>query len=551
MQNVEIRQLDLSPRYRAHLLKAQYTTVAEVLLTPLHQLRQRTNLSHSDVDQLVADLSQAVLSSEGPKCSSVAQLVGLESERTLRGGKISFGDPEIDLLFDGGVRVGSLTEIAGQSASGKTHLCLQLALQVQLPVSQGGLSGGALFISSEGTLSSHRLLSLATHMPTDFAEPGHPTQARNVWDYLDNVHTEKSPDVDTLEAVVSYVAPAAIERINARAASNAVDPDLVSLMGQGDELVASQYLADNRNTPPRPPLPIRLVILDSIAAPVRATHENVSSGFVERSKELTSIGDKLKRIAHVYHCAIVVVNQVADVFERTGPLPSHLTETPPAQLDSPDRNSFQPRTPIAMTPMSQLPTSSSTIMPPPSRFFATPSNLSRTSSTSSSYSRYSHSNTDPLPPPHVQLSLPSLLYTRFQSPHSTGASVIPPSPYSTKVAAALSTPWTNLINTRILCMISRRGGMGGVKREMNVVFGPDVKRGKLEYELWEDGVRSLGEVEWREELWVQDQKDEEGESMEVDQEADGAVGGEGEEEMLWSQEWEQAASTLEQRNGGP
>ncbi|GAA5951572.1 hypothetical protein JCM3765_005974 [Sporobolomyces pararoseus] len=535
MQNVEIRQLDLSPRYTAHLLRAQYTTAAEVLLTPLYQLAHKTGLSQLDAEQLVFDISQAVLAREEAKSSSIAQLAGTEEKRSFTGGRISFGDSEIDLLFDGGVRVGSLTEIAGQSASGKTHLSLQLALNVQLPVSQGGLSGGALFISSEGTLSSGRLLQMASHMPT----PTFESEDRTAWDYLDNIHTEKAPDVDTLDSVVSYHVPAAIERVNDLADSSKIDPELASLTGfGGNEPAASQYLADNRNTPPRPPLPIRLVVLDSIAAPVRATHENASSGFVERSKELVSIGEKLKRIAHIYHCAVVVINQVQDVFERTGPLPPHLTETPSSRLHSPTSPApFNFNSQIATNSANQV----ATLLPPASRFLATPASLSRTSSTSSSYSRYSSSSlTDPLPPPHVQYSVPILLYTRFQSAHSTGASIIPPHPHSSKVSAALGTTWTNLINSRVLCLISRRGERGLVKREMNVVFGPDMKRGKVEYELREEGVRSLGPVEWRQEVWVEpaigdveeeeDAQESRGGAMEVEESGSNGNGGEAEQD---------------------
>jgi hypothetical protein len=94
---------------------AQYTTAAEVLLTPPYQLGQRTNLSQADTEQLVFDLSQAVLAREEAQCRSVAQLVNSQGSTEKRGGKISSGDAEIDLLFDGGIRVGSLTEIAGQS----------------------------------------------------------------------------------------------------------------------------------------------------------------------------------------------------------------------------------------------------------------------------------------------------------------------------------------------------------------------------------------------------------------------------------------------------
>ena len=42
----------------------------------------------------------------------------------------------------GGILTQGITEISGESAAGKTQLCLQLCITVQLPREQGGLSGG-------------------------------------------------------------------------------------------------------------------------------------------------------------------------------------------------------------------------------------------------------------------------------------------------------------------------------------------------------------------------------------------------------------------------
>ena len=44
----------------------------------------------------------------------------------------------------GGLLVPGVTEIVGTSAAGKTQICMQLSLAVQLPPEQGGLDGGAL-----------------------------------------------------------------------------------------------------------------------------------------------------------------------------------------------------------------------------------------------------------------------------------------------------------------------------------------------------------------------------------------------------------------------
>ena len=80
-------------------------------------MRQRTTLSPADVNQLISQLSQAVLAREEASCQSLGDLMGRDegTREGKRGGKISFGDAGLDQLFDGGVRVGNLTEIAGQS----------------------------------------------------------------------------------------------------------------------------------------------------------------------------------------------------------------------------------------------------------------------------------------------------------------------------------------------------------------------------------------------------------------------------------------------------
>lgn len=55
---------------------------------------------------------------------------------------LSTGCLQVDRLLRGGVPSRGITELAGQSGSGKTQLCLQLALTVQLPFSSGGLDSG-------------------------------------------------------------------------------------------------------------------------------------------------------------------------------------------------------------------------------------------------------------------------------------------------------------------------------------------------------------------------------------------------------------------------
>ena len=56
-------------------------------------------------------------------------------------GLLSMGCTVLDTWLGGGLLTSRLTEIAGVSSAGKTQICLQLALTVQLPRDKGGLDG--------------------------------------------------------------------------------------------------------------------------------------------------------------------------------------------------------------------------------------------------------------------------------------------------------------------------------------------------------------------------------------------------------------------------
>ena len=57
-------------------------------------------------------------------------------------GRLSVGCTTLDSILKGGLLVSGITEIAGTGAAGKTQLCLQLCLTVQLPKTHGGLGAG-------------------------------------------------------------------------------------------------------------------------------------------------------------------------------------------------------------------------------------------------------------------------------------------------------------------------------------------------------------------------------------------------------------------------
>lgn len=56
--------------------------------------------------------------------------------------RLSVGCPVLDQLLRGGLLVGGVTELSGESGAGKTQLALQLCLSVQYPAQYGGLDSG-------------------------------------------------------------------------------------------------------------------------------------------------------------------------------------------------------------------------------------------------------------------------------------------------------------------------------------------------------------------------------------------------------------------------
>lgn len=65
-----------------------------------------------------------------------------ECPRLESGLRLSFGCQVLDELLRGGLPVGGVTELSGESGAGKTQLALQLCLSVQYPTQHGGLDSG-------------------------------------------------------------------------------------------------------------------------------------------------------------------------------------------------------------------------------------------------------------------------------------------------------------------------------------------------------------------------------------------------------------------------
>ncbi|KAK8812835.1 hypothetical protein WA538_001766 [Blastocystis sp. DL] len=83
---------------------------------------------------------------------------------------ISTGCKELDAILGGGMEAGSITELYGEFRTGKTQLCHTLSVICQLPVSEGGAAGKALYIDTEGTFRPERLRDISQRFQLDSNE---------------------------------------------------------------------------------------------------------------------------------------------------------------------------------------------------------------------------------------------------------------------------------------------------------------------------------------------------------------------------------------------
>ncbi|RGB42914.1 Rad51-domain-containing protein [Rhizophagus diaphanus] len=269
MKNMELKNIELRPRIVDALRFANFETVSDVIYHNETELSKILNLSSKDIKELVKCIAQEIIK----PCPLLYPLTN--ALKMLNSGEqcmITTGDDIIDKILGGGIMSRGITEIVGESAAGKTQLCLQLCLTVQLKKELGGLEGGAVYISTEGNI---QMLIKRTRQMTHAMKQRYDDHLKDV-DLLDNIKYITVPDLDTQYQVLHLQLPILLSRSK-----------------------------------------IRLVIIDSIAANFRVAY-NSSNGstLLKRSKELCRLGTKLKEISDHFQLPIVCVNQVSDLFSK-------------------------------------------------------------------------------------------------------------------------------------------------------------------------------------------------------------------------------------------
>ena len=188
--------------------------------------------------------------------------------------KLTTGSRKLDALLGGGIETQSITEFYGEYGSGKSQIAHQLCVNVQLPVEEGGLDGGALYIDTENTFRVERISQMARHMGLD-------------------------PE-DVLKHIILAEAYTSDHQI--------------FLLENADEVIKENN--------------IRLIVIDSLTSHFRSEYIGRES-LAERQQKLNQHMHKLIRLARAFNAAAVVTNQVMsspDVFfgDSIRPIGGHI-----------------------------------------------------------------------------------------------------------------------------------------------------------------------------------------------------------------------------------
>ncbi|KAK4759309.1 hypothetical protein SAY87_022440 [Trapa incisa] len=192
--------------------------------------------------------------------------------------KLTSGCPTLDRHLAGGFPFGSITEISGESGVGKTQFCLQLALLTQLPPSLGGLSSSSLFLHSEFPFPSRRLHQIAQSFLAVHRDvfSSHPSYNPLDCVFVHPLHTADHL-LDEMPRIESFIESSRASR-----------------------------------------LPVRLIVIDSIAALFRSEFDNTPFDLKRRSSIFFKISGWLKSLAVKFDLAVIVTNQVVDLVGPSG-----------------------------------------------------------------------------------------------------------------------------------------------------------------------------------------------------------------------------------------
>jgi len=248
----------VGPEKARKLIQAGYCTVESIAFSSPRDLSLDSGIPEETARSIVASAKQIVRSKENTKGGKLVEILSGKDAKKILGSMdhITTGLKGLDHILGGGVETCAVTEFYGPAKAGKTQICHQLCVTVQLPKEEGGLEAPALYIDTERTVKYDHIQNLAERFGLD-------------------------PDLATDNVFYAYA-------MNSEALYDIVHKRL-------DEVV------QNRG--------IKLVVVDCLTGHFRAEYCGRES-LPLRQQKLNRVIHDLLRIAVSHDLAVVVTNQV-------------------------------------------------------------------------------------------------------------------------------------------------------------------------------------------------------------------------------------------------
>ncbi|WP_319508730.1 DNA repair and recombination protein RadA [uncultured Methanolobus sp.] len=279
MSEVLLEELDhVGPATAQKLKDAGFTTIEAIAVSSPAELATAAEIGESTASKIILAARQS------------ADIGGFETgdvvlERRKLVGKLSTGCTEFNEMMGGGIDTQAITEFYGEFGSGKTQVAHQLAVNVQLPKEQGGLSGSVVIIDTENTFRPERIKQMVEGLSEIYG------QEYDSEEFLKHIHVARAYNSNHQILLVD------------------------SAMELANELKDTD-------------MPVKLFIVDSLTAHFRA--EYIGRGtLADRQQKLNKHLHGLQKCGDLYNACVVVTNQVMskpDAFfgDPTKPIGGHI-----------------------------------------------------------------------------------------------------------------------------------------------------------------------------------------------------------------------------------
>ncbi|MFQ6094915.1 MAG: DNA repair and recombination protein RadA [Candidatus Bathyarchaeia archaeon] len=148
----------VGPTTARKLRELGFRTVESVAMATIRELEQ-VGISEKKAHEIIK-VARSSISLSFVRADELLKM----RQKVLR---LKTGSRRLDELLGGGLETQTITEFYGEYGSGKSQMAHQLCVNVQLPIEKGGLEGGALYIDTENTFRTERILQMANHIGLD------------------------------------------------------------------------------------------------------------------------------------------------------------------------------------------------------------------------------------------------------------------------------------------------------------------------------------------------------------------------------------------------